>query len=232
MLDQLSTAATSSGSASAAPLVFLPGTLCDERVFAPVLGRLDRRARVLPILGADTAEQMADRILFAAPERMSLCGFSLGAVIALEIIARAPKRVERLALIGCNPGVLSPEEALARAALTQTDFLSQETSRYDKLLRDMAQDTLPEVFAQQTAITLSRPDSRPRLGRIDVPTLVLCGADDRFCPPHLSRGIGAAVSNAHLAIIEGAGHYVTLDRPGAVASELVAWLARPRHHPY
>jgi pimeloyl-ACP methyl ester carboxylesterase len=216
-----------SGAVVAAPLVLLPGTLCDGRVFAPVLSRIDRRGHVLPLSGADSAEAMAQLILAAAPGRFSLCGFSLGAIIALEIVAQAPERVERLALIGCNPGVLAPEVALNRATLTQDGFLRAEAGAHARLLAEMARDTPAEVYAQQTAITLSRRDSRGRLDQIDVPTLVLCGENDRTCPPSFSRAIAAAVPRAHLAIIEDAGHYVTLEQPDRVAAELQAWLARP-----
>jgi pimeloyl-ACP methyl ester carboxylesterase len=227
MLDRPSSTSTAQGSAVTAPLVMLPGTLCDGRVFAPVLDRLDRRGHVLPLAGADTARDVAGLILAAAPDRMSLCGFSLGAIVALEIIAQAPQRVERLALIGCNPGVLAKDAADARMAMTQDEFLGAEAGPHLELLSDMAHSTSPEIFAQQTSITLSRADSRGRLRQIDVPTLVLCGKADRVCPPEMSRTIARAIPGSRLAVIAGAGHYVTLERPEAVADELMGWLARP-----
>jgi pimeloyl-ACP methyl ester carboxylesterase len=47
------------------------------------------------------------------------------------------------------------------------------------------------------------------------------------CPPELSRDIAASVPDARIAVVEKSGHYVTLERPELVASELTAWLARP-----
>jgi pimeloyl-ACP methyl ester carboxylesterase len=76
-------------------------------------------------------------------------------------------------------------------------------------------------------MTLSRTDSRARLPAIAVDTLVLCGENDTTCPAQMSRDIAAAIPHARIAIIAGAGHYVTLDRPDRVAKELAAWLARP-----
>jgi pimeloyl-ACP methyl ester carboxylesterase len=227
MLDRPSTSTRDYAAAVSAPLVLLPGTLCDGRVFAPVLTRLDRRGHVFALAGADTAHDMARLILDTAPDRMSLCGFSLGAIVALEIIARAPERVERLALIGCNPGVLAKSAAEARASMTQDEVISAETGAHLPLLDDMSRATPPDTFAQQTAITLSRADSLSRLHKIAVPTLVVCGGDDRVCPPEMSRAIVRSVPGSRLAIIAGAGHYVTLERPQAVADEFAAWLARP-----
>lgn len=227
MLDRPSFTPGIGGIAAAAPLVLLPGTLCDGRVFAPVLSRIDSASHAFPLAGADTAREMARIVLARAPERMSLCGFSLGAIVALEIIAQAPGRVERLALIGCNPGVLVGEAAANRSTKTPDEFLADEHDPHQALLRTMAEDTPPQAFAQQTAITLSRADSRPRLSRIAVPTLVVCGAEDRICPPPMSIAMANAIPQARLAIVDGAGHYVMLERPDQVAHEVADWLARP-----
>lgn len=225
MLDRPSTISAQDGTVFA-PLVMLPGTLCDERIYTGVLSRLEMPARIVPLAGADSAGDMARRILAQAPERISLCGFSLGAIVALEIVSQAPERVERLALIACNPGILPANAARVRAGIRQSDFHRGETTPHLSLLEDMARDTTPTHFAEQTAITLSRADSRRRLGAISIPTLVLCGAEDKTCPPKLSREIAAAIPHAHLAIVERAGHYVTLDAPDTVAAELAAWLVR------
>lgn len=213
--------------APAAPLLMLPGTLCDARLYAPVLERVGVRAAVPELTGADSATEMARSILGGAPPRFSLCGFSLGAIVALEITALAPQRVERLALIGCNPGRLDDKSRATRAALTQSDFATEDDC---PLVHLMARDTTPETYRQQTRMTLDRADSRPRLSRIDVPTLVMCGAQDRTCPPAMSIGIAGAIPHARLVIVPGAGHYLPLERPQVVADELAAWLAMPVHN--
>ena len=217
--------------AHAAPLVMLPGTLCDARVFAPVLGHLHLRAQVPSLTGASSAGSLADQLLVSLPERFSLCGFSLGAIVALEIAARAGARVERLALIGCNPGKLSDEAARTRATLGREDFVAASHNHtaptLHTLISDMADDTSAADYRQQTLITLTRADSRPRLGRLRMPALIVCGSEDRICPPALSIEMARAMPRARLAMIEGAGHYVTLEQPRAVADELTAWLATP-----
>ena len=82
------------------PLVLLPGTLCDGRVFQPVINRLPARPVIIPALtGAESAPAMATRLLESLPCRFALAGFSLGGIVALEMIAQAPERITRLALL-------------------------------------------------------------------------------------------------------------------------------------
>jgi pimeloyl-ACP methyl ester carboxylesterase len=169
---------------------------------------------------------MARLVLAAAPPRFSLCGFSLGAIVALEMIAQAPDRIERLALLGCNPGVLDAKASAAREALAQSDFATEDDA---PLVHLMARDASPEAYRQQTRMTLSRVDSRPRLSRINAPTLVMCGALDRICPPAMSIALADDIPGARLVIVPLAGHYLTLERPDLVATELAAWLAMPAH---
>lgn len=210
--------------AASLPLVMLPGTLCDARVFAPVLAHLNVTSTVVPLSGAVSTSAMAEAVLAQSGPTFSLLGFSLGAIVALEIVARAPGRIARLALIGCNPGVLDPPARRERAQISRADFIRRHVP---PAAQAMAAATSEADWQAQTAMTLTRQNSIPRLGRIGVPTLVLCGADDDICPPSMSRSIASAIPGARLAIIGGAGHYTTLDQPQAVAQDLAAWLATP-----
>lgn len=227
------------------PLILLPGTLCDERVFAPVLHALGSHVRTLVIGGATSTADMARLLLEQAPDRFALCGFSLGAIVALEMVAQAPDRIERLALLGCNARAMPVDKAAARRATIQmveregtASYVADawdasvpawrhRDAAFRRELEAMATDTPLPLFRDQIEIAINRVDSRPRLGDIAVPTLVACGEEDRVCPPALSEEIAAAISGARLAILERAGHYLILDRPEALARLLRHWLAAP-----
>lgn len=213
---------------SFAPLVLLPGTLCDEEVFRPVLNTLGVEGEAVALRGAQSAAEMAARVLDEGPRKMSLLGFSLGAIVALHVVAQAPERVERLALIGCNPGLLDDDARMRRARIDRQDFIATQVP---PAARAMAMRASVTDWLSQTAITLNRDDSVPRLGRIKVPTLVVCGAEDEICPPELSRLMAARIPHARLAIIAHADHYVTLSQPQAVAREILAWLTTPPQTP-
>ena len=59
-------------------------------------------------------------------------------------------------------------------------------------------------------------DLTQELGKIRVPTLVICGAEDKMTPPDCSRQLAASISGAKLEIIEGAGHMVMMERPAEI----------------
>lgn len=228
-----------------APLLFLAGTLCDARVFSPLQAALGSAAPVVVMAGAESAPDMAARILAEAPPRFSLCGFSLGAIVGLEVAAQAPDRVERLALIGGNARAMPSATAHARrtAALiaklegcagyiatvwnSSVPASRAEDAELRRLLDVMAHDASPETFRQQAEISAIRRDLRPLLPDFRLPTIALCGAEDQVCPPHLSEEIAAAIPGARLAIVPDAGHYALLDQPAIVAAALRDWLAIP-----
>lgn len=230
------------------PLLMLPGTVADERVFSPVLERLGLASLSMRMAGARSTAEMAKRILEAAPERFSLVGFSLGSIVALEVVAQAPERVERLALLGCNARALTADKAAARratVAVAERDGITsyidnvweasvpahrRDDADFRALLHAMASGTPWPAFIDQIEMAIDRVDSRPRLATLDMPVLVACGAEDGVCPPELSQEIAEAIPGAALAIVPRAGHYLTLDQPDAVALLLRDWLARlPRH---
>jgi pimeloyl-ACP methyl ester carboxylesterase len=229
----------------ALPLLMLPGTLCDERVFEAATVGLGRQRYTVQMSGELSAPAMARRVLERAPPRFAMLGFSLGAIVGLEVLAQAPERVERVALIGCNARAMPVERAASRR-LALTKAASEGTTshiadvwdasvaawRHDDAgfrakLEAMASGTLLSTFEEQIEISINRHDQRPRLGNVAVPTLVACGEEDRVCPPELSREIAEAIPGARLAIIEGAGHYATLDQPAIVSELLAEWLAAP-----
>ncbi len=59
-----------------------------------------------------------------------------------------------------------------------------------------------------------------------VPVLVLVGSHDRVTPPDHSRAIAAALPDAELVEVEGAGHMAVLEQPDLVSAHLAALLDR------
>lgn len=226
------------------PLVLLPGTLCDARVFAPLLARLGVEARVPVLDGAETVAAMADRLLAGLPPRFALGGFSLGGILALEMVARAPERVTRLALLDTTARPDAPGRATERRnAVARAAELGLARYAGDKLwslyvsdggradaanralVAAMAVDLGLDAFRRHSEFAIGRADGRPRLAAIAVPTLVLCGEDDRLCPPALHREIADAVPGSRLVVVPRAGHFALIEQPDAVADAFRDWLA-------
>ena len=95
-------------------------------------------------------------------------------------------------------------------------------------VREMAVRVGPSEFVRQQQAIMARPDARPALARIDCPTLVLCGQQDRLTPPGLAQEITAGIAGASLRLLADCGHLSTLEQPGAVDRALAEWLDWPR----
>ena len=88
----------------------------------------------------------------------------------------------------------------------------------------MMDDTGPETFVRQQKAIMSRPDSRPSLGAIQCPTLVLVGNEDALTPVSVALTIADGIAGSKLEIVQDCGHLSTMERPDAVTEALRAWI--------
>lgn len=227
-----------------APLLLLSGLLCDRSVWEPQIAAFgpSREITVPDLWGFDSFEAMAEAALADAPARFALAGHSMGGRVALEIMRRAPERVERLALLSTGvhpvqPGEIGPRRelvelaeregmrALVRAWLPpMLHPRHREDAALVGTIEAMWCRATPEIFARQIHAALHRRDLRPLLPKIACPTLVSCGAEDTWSPPAQHRQIAAAIPGARLVIVPECGHMATLEAPDAVNAELRRWL--------
>jgi pimeloyl-ACP methyl ester carboxylesterase len=185
------------------PLVLVPGLLCDAAVWQPQTDGLGDAAETwIPDHGRhDDMRALAAAVLREAPfERFALAGFSMGGYIALAMMAQAPERIDRLALVDTSARPDTAERIEARLRLIELAERGRFSGVVDVLLplmvhpsriadapliatiRDMARRTGKEAFVRQEQAIMSRADSRPGLAAIRCPTLVLCGREDQLTP--------------------------------------------------
>lgn len=184
-------------------------------------------------------------MLAEAPARFALAGHSLGGIVTLEVLRRAPHCVTRLAL--CNTtgrdASAAQQEGWSGLAVRsrQDDFrdLARELATAnlpdhrrgdDALVQAGARMTLdvgPDGVRRQLAAQATRPDNRPSLARVRVPTLALSGSRDEVCPVTLQEELAAGIPDALHAIVDDAGHMAPMEDPQSVAAHLRAWLASP-----
>lgn len=218
--------------------MLLPGTLCDAALWAQQRAALADHAEVQvgDLTRSASVASVADDVLGDAPETFSLAGFSLGAVVALEIMRRAPERVERLALLSANAGGSAPEhfaawdtwEAQTRAGhldrvLCTLAGWSRHHGEVETAIKTMGERVGEAAFLRQLDVLRSRVDSRPDLARIDCPTLLVAGRDDRVTPVAGHEEIKRALPAATLTVL-ACGHYSPLEQPEAVSAALHGWL--------
>ncbi|ATY33507.1 alpha/beta fold hydrolase [Sphingomonas psychrotolerans] len=227
------------------PLILLPGLMCDVRIFASQL-RAFPTAIGAPDYGeASSLTAMAELVLEAAPRRFALLGHSMGARVALEVFRFAPDRVARLALVSTGVHLPNAEEASKRHALRDIGRQKGMAALVDAWLppmvasarqsdealvtplRRMCVDAGMGRFEAQIEALLARPEVESLLPRIQVPTLIAVGSEDRWSPPVQHENIAARIPGATLAVVESAGHMLPAETPGALNAAIADWLAAP-----
>ncbi|MDP6343124.1 MAG: alpha/beta fold hydrolase [Alphaproteobacteria bacterium] len=226
-------------------LILVPGLLCTSALWR---AQLDGLADIAQMSVTDEHTRHTDigdiaaAILAVAPDRFALAGLSFGGYIALEIMRRAPHRVDRLALLDTAAGIDDADRRKLRREFIEQTRLGRFLGVTDRLLpvlvhpdrladrelvaavKAMAVEVGQDGFLRQQTAIMGRPDSRPGLAEIDCPTLVLVGRQDALTPLDVHEEMAAAIVGARLVVIEDCGHLSTMERPEAVNQAMRAWL--------
>jgi pimeloyl-ACP methyl ester carboxylesterase len=228
------------------PLLLLPGLLTDARLFEHQSRNLTNIAQpvVADLTGADTIADLARQAIGRMPAgAFAVAGLSMGGYVALEILRQAPERVTALALLNTNARADTAESTANRVrlmALADKDFAAVNAALVPKLLHpdhvrdarlvkaldDMAAAVGAEGFKRQQRAIIGRIDSRPHLGAIRVPAMVLAAREDAIMPMEVSEEMARGISGCTLEIVEHCGHISSMEQPEAVTARLRAWIQR------
>lgn len=206
------------------------------------LGEVDVVAPTLPPEGGgQTLSGWAGAILGLVEGELVPVGVSMGGYLAFELWRQAPARISGLVLSDTRAG---PETDEGRAGRERTIGIIREqgaTGLWEEMepkLFSLAPE--PEVVERARSLALGRnpgdlvtcveairdrPDSRPALPTIAVPTLVLVGEKDELTPPPEAAAIASGIPGSKLVTIPESGHLPPLERPGAFLASLRALLA-------
>jgi pimeloyl-ACP methyl ester carboxylesterase len=229
-------------------LVLLPGLLCDEAIWTPILELLN----INDYFVADYSEledlaAMAKHVLTQVEgDQLIVFGHSMGGRIAMEIMRQAPERVSHLGLfdtayrsaVSGEKGAQEKQkrmDLLAKAkqegmramgeqwALGMVHPQSHNTPVFDAILNMLERKT-PTIFAAQINALLNRPDMESVLRQINCPTLLLCGEDDLWSPVSVHQEMQTLIKNATLSVIPNCAHMSTMEQPKSVANAISKWL--------
>lgn len=184
---------------------------------------------------------MAKRVLDAAPDRFALAALSMGGYVAFEIFRQQPQRVTRLALLDTSAALDSPERVMQRWAGIQSlkhgRFFGVTTRMLPQLVHSkhvhgpvgaevqaMAKRVGGDAFLRQQNAILNRPDSRPLLASIHVPTLVAVGDSDILTPPRDAEEMHRQIAGATYYVFVECGHLPPMEAPGETSQLLRRWL--------
>jgi len=172
-------------------------------------------------------------------EQPILAGHSLGSAIALTMALQYPTALHGLILIGAgarlrvHPSLL--EDAQQNPQYARTRLLELGVTQANaatvgqSILQEqaLAGSTEPTVLYRDLA-ACNVFDSMLRLYEIQIPTLILCGEEDRLTPVKYSQYLHQQIHNSTLHIIPHAGHYVMREQAGQVNQAIEQWLETVR----
>ena len=224
--------------------MLIPGLLASARMYAAQIPPLWRvgPVTIADHTRADSMSGIAQDILYAAPPRFALVGLSMGGYIAFEMLRQAPQRITKVALLDTSARADAPEQSAMRRAQMSlaaqgrlAEVLEQQLPRLvgrarreDAALREvfklMAEEVGAAAFIRQQTAIMGRTDSRPTLGDIRCPALVLVGAEDELTPPERAAELAGGIAGARLVTVPQSGHVSTLEQPEEVTRALREWL--------
>jgi pimeloyl-ACP methyl ester carboxylesterase len=207
------------------------------------IGRSD--APLPPYDTASMADDVAAVLDHAGIPRAHVFGISLGGMIAQWVAVKHASRVDRLVL-GCttaggNAGARPPlaaRLALLRGGTMPFHEAMRATAPY--VIGPRFLESRPDVVEAWVDIARKEPasfggllgqilaaarhSSIRHLARIEAPTLVITGDEDRLIPPLCSYRLAELIPNARLRVMCGAGHDFPTEQPAETVEELRRFL--------
>jgi pimeloyl-ACP methyl ester carboxylesterase len=235
------------------PLLFLHGA-ADAGQWLPAMDDLVAHRDVLvpehPGFGAsdtpawlDTIPDLANFYLDLVEQldldAVDLVGHDLGGWIAAELAVRNPRRLASLTLVAAAgihvPGVVQIDPFL-RTDEQRIRDLFHDPAQADDMVARVLRPELEDINIRNHTTT-ARLTWQPRgydphlakwLHRIDLPALVVWGADDRLLPPAYASAWQKLVAGAQLVVVPECGHLPHVEQRAAFVAALDNFFDRQR----
>ncbi|HQU44860.1 MAG: hypothetical protein B7Z73_12695 [Planctomycetia bacterium 21-64-5] len=212
----------------------IPVFAASHRVIAPDLRGFGDSVETDGVVSMeDFADDLAAILDFLnVRDPVVLCGLSMGGYIALQFVRKYRQRLRGLVLCDTRASADVPEVVENRMKIAKLVIESGTQPVADAMLpkafgpktyaerpevveavRSMIIASDPTGVAAASRGMATRPDMTDLLPKIDVPTLVIVGADDVLTPADEMRRMAAAIPGAEFRIIPEAGHVTPLENP-------------------
>jgi 3-oxoadipate enol-lactonase len=199
-----------------------------------------------PFTLEDHADALTDAFADLGIHTVIAIGLSWGGMVAMRLAIKHPSRVQAMVLMDTSADREPRANALKYrlfasvgrrlglapwlldAQVVPLMFAPSTRAERPDLIEDFVRSAhgFPRdgVARAAKAVVVKRTSVLERLGEVRVPTLVLCGREDRAQPPSESEKIARALPEARLVVIDGAGHLSALERPVEVNDACMSFL--------
>ncbi len=163
-----------------------------------------------------------------------LGGHSMGGAVALEIALRAPARVGGLLLVGTGArlrvlpaifNIIRQDFEVAMQGMANfvlgSDASAELVDEEKRLLASNSADIMLKDFTACDSF-----DVMNEVGSVKVPTLILCGNEDRLTPPKYSEFLHEKIRGSEIALFDRCGHMPMLERSVQFNERVSSFLMR------
>jgi 3-oxoadipate enol-lactonase len=190
----------------------------------------------------DDLEQITNELKLEKP---ILCGLSMGGYISLRAIERMQEKFSALILCDTKSGADDNEGKLKRAAAIKQissgefntfiesfilncfgeKFVKENNAEYRKIV-DRSNMNNPIGVKGCLLAMVSRTDTTECLSKIKIPTLVICGSEDKLSPPDVMKSMADKIPNANFVLVVGSGHMTPIENPQEVNKAIRGFLTK------
>jgi pimeloyl-ACP methyl ester carboxylesterase len=210
--------------------------LADEKIYTLDLPGHGKSEGV----GRQSIDEYADDVIVFMKEMKInaavIVGHSMGSAVALALALKYPKQVLGLGLLGSGSKLRVSPAILETAGNSNTFESAVEMVIGNCFCSETAQSLIE--LSKKTMLEIRPPvllgdflacnefDVTSQLEKINVPTLILCGAEDKMMPLKFSESLRDGIANSQLHVLDHAGHMLMLEQPDAVMGLLKQFIDR------
>jgi 3-oxoadipate enol-lactonase len=192
---------------------------------------------------SDLAGDVIDLLDHLDVTKAAVVGCSMGGYVLFEMLKSAPRYISAVGLVSTRPGADNEEgrknrqkmidqvdregvEAIAAQMVPKLLGASTQRDRPDlvKHVKSLIVANTPDRVKAAVTAMMERNDSTPLLAKVDVPALVVHGAEDTLIPPSEAEGMHRAIRHSQLELIPGSGHLPNLEQPVSFSATLWRFL--------
>jgi pimeloyl-ACP methyl ester carboxylesterase len=197
-------------------IVLLHAFPLDERMWQPQLEALGEEDVYVPNfydLGGNSVDGWAEHVLERTDDDLVAVGASLGGYVALAMARVAPQRVKALLLAGARSTADPPERRAAREEMIRVVQAEGITGWNREFSPRGPDDRTTDELVRGVQALRDRRDATEVVAGFQGPLTVVVGDQDEILPVDEARQIAESAQDGRFAIVEGAGHVVSVDAP-------------------
>jgi pimeloyl-ACP methyl ester carboxylesterase len=181
------------------------------------------------------AEHVYDFLKALNLSKVFLVGHSMGGAIVQTMALRYPEMIKGIILVGTGtrlrvlPMILEGLKTSFEETVRKINVLHYSRKASPDLLENSFRNMMqfrPEILYGDY-LACDRFDLMNEVGRIDLPTLILCGEEDELTPVKYSQFLHDQIKGSRLEVISGAGHMVMMESDSTFNEKIREFIFNP-----